>query len=76
MGTRLVERPWLIVVPEDLALEIVFDRASDLEAARRPLLRLLADRWRVSVRVDPDDVPTATRRLSDLPIRIGPWNDM
>ena len=69
-------RPWLVVTPDDLTIEIVFDEHAFLDAARRVLLRLLADRWTVVVRVHPNGVPQAVQELGDLPIHIRPWDRM
>ena len=69
-------RPWLVVTPDDLTIEIVFDEHAYFDAARRVLLRLLADRWTVVVRVHPDMIPNAFRELGDLPIRIQRWDRM
>ena len=69
-------RPWLVVTPDDLTIEIVFDEHAYLDAARRVLLRLLADRWTVVVRVHPNGIPDAVQELGDLPIHIRPWDRM
>lgn len=66
--------PWLIVTPHDLTLEIVFSPDASLVAARRVLLRLLADRWNVTVLVEPGLVPMAMQVLGDLPIRVDRWD--
>ncbi len=66
--------PWLIVTPHDLTLEIVFSPDASLVAARRVLLRLLADRWNVTVLVEPGLVPMAMQVLGDLPIRVERWD--
>ena len=69
-------RPWLVATPDDLTIEIVFDQHAYFDATRRVLLRLLADRWTVVVRVHPDMIPNAFRELGDLPTRIQRWDRM
>ena len=69
-------RPWLVVLPEELSLEIVFDVGAPYHDALPALRRLLADRWALRIRVHPGDVPDATYALSDLPLRVEPWHDI
>ena len=64
-------RPWLVVTPDDLTIEIVFDQHAYFDATRRVLLRLLADRWdrgrpRPS-RHDPQRLPRAGRSTNTHP---------
>lgn len=68
------KQPWLIVTPDDLTIEIVFDPDMSLTRVRRVLMRLLADRWNLVVRVHPTVVPEAITTLGDLPLRIDRWD--
>ncbi len=68
-----VDQPWLIITPDDVTIEIVFGLDTSFLSARRVLLRLLADRWSVVVRVNPTMLPEACRLLSDLPLSIDTW---
>ena len=68
------ERPWLVIAPDDVTIEIIFGAEASLVDARGVLLRLLADRWQVVVRIHPSLVPDAFRVLGDVPIRIDRWD--
>ena len=68
------EAPWLVVTPDDLTLEIVFSPDASLLAARRVLMRLLADRWNIRVLVEPSLVPFAIQVLGDLPLTVRRWD--
>ncbi len=68
------KQPWLIVTPDDLTIEIVFDPDMSLARVRRVLMRLLADRWNLVVRVHPTVVPEAITTLGDLPLRVDRWD--
>ena len=68
--------PWIVVRPDELLLEVVFDSDADLATSRRTLARLLADRWAVVLRVHPQMIPTATATVGDLPLRIEAWDQI
>ncbi len=67
------DQPWLVITPDDVTIEIVFGLTTSFLSARRVLLRLLADRWKVVVRVSQTMLPDASRALSDLPLSIDTW---
>ena len=68
------EVPWMVVSLDDLTIEMFLGPSTSLPGTRGVVMRLLADRWKVVVKVQPDRFPEAMTTLGDLPLRIDRWD--
>jgi hypothetical protein len=73
-ATSNLARPWLVVTPDNMTLEVIFDSDTPLIDARAVLGRLLADRWNVIISVPALNVPDAISTLGALPLTVRRWD--